>query len=394
MTDSPEPLAITADDEQSLNAPTPRPSFGALLMEAGLVTREQLYQALAEGTRTGERLGEVLIRHGLTSEHDVARMLSEQFQLPLLEAHAVAADPAGWNILPPSEARRLEACVVSFEGEAPVAAVADPNDARFNSLRESLGEETRFAIVTGTTLNQLLDGAPTEDLAQELSAAAAAADAVETAASETAEFALVVADAPFEDDEGETAPDGDDHDGHPDGPSSEPAASEEAEVELAVADAPVDDEASETAPDGDDHDGHPHVALAEEAEAVADAEEAGVDPAPLPPPAAGDDSEADERHVDPDTILADFDGVTAKLQDSVETLKSLRVRLAHVVETSVGSFRELDACHKELDAERAAREQDQEKMRQLEEQLTDRTQLLAEMKAKLGDFMSGLEPRL
>ena len=124
------------------------------------------------------------------------------------------------------------------------------------------------------------------------------------------------------------------------------------------------------------------------------AEEAGVDPAPLPPPAAGDDSEADERHVDPDTILADFDGVTAKLQDSVETLKSLRVRLAHVVETSVGSFRELDACHKELDAERAAREQDQEKMRQLEEQLTDRTQLLAEMKAKLGDFMSGLEPRI
>ena len=347
MTDSPEPLAITEDDEHSLHAPAPRPSFGALLMEAGLVTREQLFQALAEGTRTGERLGEVLVRHSLTSEHDIARMLSQQFQLSLLEAHAVAADPAGWNVLSPSEARRLEACVVGFEGDAPVAALADPNDARFNSLRDSLGEKTRFAIVTGSTLNRLLDDAPTDDLVEELSAASAAPGAAETAAFETAAFAIAVAEAP--------------------------------------------DETGETAPDEDGDDGHPDVEEFEPVPALADSEEPIVHSAPEP---VRPSEMTDELHVDPETILADFDGVTAKLQDSAETLKSLRVRLANVVETSVGSSRELDACHNELDDERAARGRDQEKMRQLEEQLTDRTQLLAEMKAKLRDVMSGLEPRL
>lgn len=328
MTDNLEPLAIAADDEQSPEAPASRPSFGALLIEAGLVTREQLYQALAEGTRTGERLGEVLIRQGLTSEHDVARMLSEQFQLPLLEAHLVAADPAGWNVLPPSEARRLEACVVGFEGDVPVAALAEPNDARFNSLRESLGGGTHFAIVTASTLDHLLDGAPPGDFVEELSAAA-----------------------------------GD--------PASEAGG---VPVEVLA---------------GDDGDVDPDEALANADEAIGDSA-----PAPVEMHETFAGPEEHEPHVEPDTILAEFDGVTAKLQDSVETLAGLRLRLAHLVETSVGSFRELDLCHKELDAERAAREQDQEKMRQLEEQLTDRTQLLAEMRAKLGDFVSDLEPRL
>jgi hypothetical protein len=341
VTENFEPFAIAADDKQLQDLRPLRPSFGALLMDAELVTREQLYQALAEGTRTGERLGEVLIRHGLTSEHEVARILSEQYRLPLLEAHAVAADPAGSHVLPPTEARRLEACVVGFEGDVPVAALADPNEARFNSLRETLGEQTRFAIVTASTLNQLLGGAPTEDLVEELSTAAASADAAETAASAAADQALEVAEAPIE------VLSGDDGDPHPD-------------------------------------------------EAVAPAHEAIADPAPAPvemfEPA--DTSQVNEPHADPDAILAEFDGVTAKLQDSVETFKSLRFRLAHVVETPVGAFRELDLCQKELDAERAARGQDREKMRQLEEQLTERTQLLAEMKAKLDDFMSGLELRI
>jgi N-acetylglucosaminyldiphosphoundecaprenol N-acetyl-beta-D-mannosaminyltransferase len=196
MTDSLEPLAIAADDEQTPEAPAPpRPSFGTLLIDAGLVTREQLYQALAEGTRTGERLGEVLIRRGLTSEHDVARMLSDQFQLPLLDADSVTADPAGWDVLPSSEARRLEACVVGFAEEMPVAALADPSRARFNSLRQSLGAETRFAIVTARTLNHLLDSAPTDDLVEELSAAAAAADVADTAAP-AGDLLLEVGEAP------------------------------------------------------------------------------------------------------------------------------------------------------------------------------------------------------
>src|SRR5262249_2147395 len=161
-----EPQAAN-DEQQSPAVPARRPALGALLIAEGLVTKEQLYGALAEGTRTGERLGEVLIRRALASEEDVARVLSEQFELPYLAPGSFSADPAAKELLSVDEARRLEACAVGFENDVPLVAVADPNDARFNSLRQSLGEEIRFAVVTGATLNELLGHEPSAEAAAE-----------------------------------------------------------------------------------------------------------------------------------------------------------------------------------------------------------------------------------
>ena len=45
-----------------------RPALGTMLVEAGLVTSEQIRTAMDESTRTDERLGEVLLRHGWVSE--------------------------------------------------------------------------------------------------------------------------------------------------------------------------------------------------------------------------------------------------------------------------------------------------------------------------------------
>jgi hypothetical protein len=366
------PSHIGAGAGQGPEVHVPRPSFGTLLMDAGLITREQLYQALAEGTRTGERLGEVLIRHGLTSEEDVARILSEQFQLPFLNADdAVPAEPDGWDLLPPSEARRLEACLVRSDREVPVAALADPSDARFNSLRQALGEETSFAIVTSTTLASLLDGAPAQDLVEELSAGVAAPglpDAAEPAwaevpvAAETG-WGEVVPEA-AEPAWAEAAPDVSE--------TAEPVWAEAAPEVPAVPEpdwAEVAPEVPPAAPDSD--------AAAPDVEAEA-AAHASVD--------------ADEPRLDSGTVLVDFDGVTVTLQDNVETLRSLRLRLERLVETAAVAYRELEQCHRQLDAEQAAREQDREHITLLEQQLADRTRLLAGMKAKLGDVMSGLEP--
>jgi hypothetical protein len=120
-----------------------------------------------------------------------------------------------------------------------------------------------------------------------------------------------------------------------------------------------------------------------------------ADAAALEPEAEADaraSVDADEPRLDPGTVLADFDGVTVTLQDNVETLRSLRLRLERLVETAAVAYRELEHCHQQLDAEQAAREQDREHITLLEQQLADRTRLLAGMKAKLGDVMNGLEP--
>jgi hypothetical protein len=399
------PSHIAAGDGPGPEVHVPRPSFGTLLMDAGLITREQLYQALAEGTRTGERLGEVLIRHGLTSEEDVARILSEQFQLPFLSAaDAVPSEPDGWDLLPPSEARRLEACLVQSDRGVPVAALADPSDARFNSLRETLGEQTSFAIVTSTTLAGLLDRAPAQDLVEELSAAVvpeAAEPAWGEAAPEvpeTAEPAWAEA-APEVPETAEPAWAG----AAPEVPETAEPAWAEAAPEMSETAEPIWAEAapemSEAAEPAWAEAAGEMSEAAEPAWAEAAHEEAAATPeadaaAPDAEAEAGTRAsvDADEPRFDAGPVLVDFDGVTVTLQDNVETLRSLRLRLERLVETAAVAYRELEQCHRQLDAEQAAREQDREHITLLEQQLADRTRLLAGMKAKLGDVMSGLEP--
>ncbi|NSW84201.1 MAG: hypothetical protein HPY90_13180 [Syntrophothermus sp.] len=52
-----------------------RQLLGERLVQAGLITREQLGKALREQMRTGELLGQVLIRLGMLSEEQLNRVL-------------------------------------------------------------------------------------------------------------------------------------------------------------------------------------------------------------------------------------------------------------------------------------------------------------------------------
>src|SRR5437879_3501756 len=63
--------------EQS-GAPKRRRKLGAVLMEAGLLTQDQLTKALEECARAGKRLGEYLVDQAIVSEHDIAWRLSHQ----------------------------------------------------------------------------------------------------------------------------------------------------------------------------------------------------------------------------------------------------------------------------------------------------------------------------
>lgn len=55
-----------------------RTLLGALLLQAGVITNDQLDQAIAEQRRTGERLGSVLVRRHLVTEQQLSRLLEFQ----------------------------------------------------------------------------------------------------------------------------------------------------------------------------------------------------------------------------------------------------------------------------------------------------------------------------
>ncbi len=140
-----------------------RPALGTMLVEAGLVTSEQIRTAMDESTSTDERFGEVLLRHGWVSETDLARTIARQWNLPFLDDSEVTVDPRASLLISPTEAHEAGVFPLGFnEQRRTLVAVADPTEGRLDQLRAILGGQVAFGVVTVGTLRRLYDTRPPE----------------------------------------------------------------------------------------------------------------------------------------------------------------------------------------------------------------------------------------
>jgi hypothetical protein len=130
-----------------------RVPLGQLLIQGGFLTQVQLDDALYEGSRTGERLGEVVVRRGLATEDDVAKLLAEQWDLEYVERSAIWFDGNALARLSREDAQRLEALPTRIEGGHVVVAVAEPTEQRLEALRELIGPETVVIDVPKSALD-------------------------------------------------------------------------------------------------------------------------------------------------------------------------------------------------------------------------------------------------
>ncbi len=73
---------------------------GDLLLQKGLITKEQLMQALEEQKKTHERLGQILIQKGLISPQELSNILSNQYNIPSINIENYALDPDIVSLLP------------------------------------------------------------------------------------------------------------------------------------------------------------------------------------------------------------------------------------------------------------------------------------------------------
>jgi len=124
-----------------------RPMLGAILLKKGLVTPERLDEALAEGKKTGMRLGEILLTKGWLFEGELAHALAEQFGIPYVDLAVNTVDPIAAGLLPLEVARRMFAVPVRFVGsDAIQVAVADPGDADVEGLEQLLRHRVELAV--------------------------------------------------------------------------------------------------------------------------------------------------------------------------------------------------------------------------------------------------------
>src|SRR3989337_4590184 len=87
-------------------APTKRKLLGERLIEAGLVTPDQLDLALREQKRTGERIGEILINLGFVAQEQISAVLASQAGVTFVQLDNYLIEPAALKCVPASVARR------------------------------------------------------------------------------------------------------------------------------------------------------------------------------------------------------------------------------------------------------------------------------------------------
>jgi type IV pilus assembly protein PilB len=132
--------------------------LGEILLREGLVTREQLAQALTEQKNTKHRLGYVLVKLGLVQELEITKVLARQYRMPAVDLTRFEVDPKIIKLVPAEMATKSVVLPLKREGRTLTVAMADPTDL---GLLEDLKFITRFdlfPVIAGEyTLRNLIE---------------------------------------------------------------------------------------------------------------------------------------------------------------------------------------------------------------------------------------------
>ncbi|MBL4951230.1 ATPase, T2SS/T4P/T4SS family [Neobacillus sp. OS1-32] len=125
-----------------------RKRLGDLLIEAGLITEEQLQMALKD-KNPKQKIGDVLIQKGFITEQQLIEVLEFQLGIPHITLYRYPFDPSLFSLVPKEIAKRRLIIPLKKEGEKLLVAMADPMDfITIDDLRLSTGFHIETAIAT------------------------------------------------------------------------------------------------------------------------------------------------------------------------------------------------------------------------------------------------------
>lgn len=118
--------------------------LGDTLLNAGLVTRQQLDEALAVQTSTGQKLGQALVSLGYLSDNALLQTLCADAGIPYLDESELQPQPDAVALIPAELARQHSVVPLRVESRHLVIAMVDPFDLlSIRSLTRAAGRSIR-----------------------------------------------------------------------------------------------------------------------------------------------------------------------------------------------------------------------------------------------------------
>jgi hypothetical protein len=133
--------------------------LGELLVSHGLITSEQLEDALFAQRQFGGRLGTNLVELGFISDGELAHVLSEQLKVPCAKPQALASVPRDVIArFPAALASKYRAVPLRYHAGEMHLGMADPqNFAQLDEISFALGVRVKPYVVTEVALNYALE---------------------------------------------------------------------------------------------------------------------------------------------------------------------------------------------------------------------------------------------
>jgi len=155
----------------------PKRLLGQILLEKGLITQEQLGEALKVQKNTTEQIGRILVDLGYVTERDVLRAHAEQLGIPFLELDRTSVDEDVAKAIPQSVVQRYNAIPIRRSGNRLTVAMSDPTNVfALDDIRLITGYEIDPVLAAPDDIGALLRGADTGETREELQTALQALD--------------------------------------------------------------------------------------------------------------------------------------------------------------------------------------------------------------------------
>ncbi len=117
--------------------------LGQILIKSGVLTEQQLSEALIQQKATHLRLGEILLQNNYITEMEMINSLTQQLSIPYVDLSTVRTDNSLCSIIPETMAKNHLMIPLKREGSVLTLALADPLD--YNAMND-VGTYTKLKI--------------------------------------------------------------------------------------------------------------------------------------------------------------------------------------------------------------------------------------------------------
>jgi type IV pilus assembly protein PilB len=132
--------------------------LGDMLLQAGLITKEQLEKALVEQKSSGDKLGACLIKMKFITEEATTDFLGKQFNVPTINLSNKEIDPQVLKLIPADVAQKCQVIPVARQGRTLQVAMSNPADVfTLENIQFLTGMEVKPLVCADTAIARAME---------------------------------------------------------------------------------------------------------------------------------------------------------------------------------------------------------------------------------------------